>query len=196
MQSNKYFGSDDSNELWDSFFRKVDLLLAKVPYEQSDAIRKELESHVFEAMQEQTSGNELEKLEQVLKELGDPDDIVPPMIAAAHIQVAKSSNNPLDMLRVASVQIGQGIVNTLRSLSIVILNLMGFTFLVMAVMKPFRPEHVGFFTSRTGQASFGIIGNTDLMVEHLGYSVIPIAVAIAVLLFKLSKLMLNYTRLK
>lgn len=189
MQSNKYFDSDDSNELWDSFFRKVDLLLAKVPYEQSRAIRKELESHVFEAMQEQSSGNELEKLKQVLTELGDPDDIVPPMIAATQPQVVKNSNNPLDILRVASVHIGQGMVITLRALSILILNLMGIVFLVMAVMKPITPEHVGYFSSASGQVSFGIIANTELMVEHLGYSVIPLAVVIALMLCKLSKLM-------
>lgn len=194
MKNSKYFDRDDSNELWESYFRKVDLLLAKIPVDQRKSIRNELESHVFEGVQEQTGGNDLEKLEAVLKDLGEPGEIVPPMIASVMIKTAKNSNNPLDILRVATVQIGQGMVNTLRSLAIVLLNLVGFTFLIMAVLKPFTPEHIGFFTDETGGVSIGIIGNTEQMTEHLGYFVIPIVIVLAYMLFKLSKLMLNYSR--
>ncbi|MDP6651703.1 MAG: hypothetical protein QGF90_06295 [Gammaproteobacteria bacterium] len=194
MEISKYFGSDEANSLWEAYLNKVDLLLLKISDDQRNAIRKEPESHVFEAVQGQTSSNELERLEAALKDLGDPDEIVPPMIAAALIGDAKNSNNPLGVLRVVTVHLGQRIVNSFRWLAIALLYITGFVFVTMAILKLFSPEHVGFFTSETGQVSFGLIGNIEQKTEHLGYFIIPIALLLGFGLFKISKLMLKYSR--
>ena len=193
MENNKYLDSDDAKKLWEDYFKEIDLLLKNAPDDQRNTIRNELESHVFEAMQEEVTGNELEELKAVFKDLGKPDDIVPPMLEGLIIEAARNSNNPIVILRVAIIHIGQGVATTLRAFTIIFLNLMGLTFLAMAVLKPFMPQNVGFFTDETGIPSIGIIGNTDQMTEHLGYFVIPIVLVFAYLLFEVSKRIVQRT---
>ncbi len=75
------------------------------------------------------------------------------------------------------------IEDILRLSCIVIASLIGTILILMAVLKPFLPSKVGLFTSET-TLSFGIVGNTANMQEHLGYWVIPAAFVVGLLLIK------------
>ncbi|MCH8135321.1 MAG: helix-turn-helix transcriptional regulator [Proteobacteria bacterium] len=73
--------------------------------------------------------------------------------------------------------------SVLRGTCIFLASVMGASLFAMALVKPFMPENVGLFTSKTS-LSFGIIGNTVNMQEHLGYWVIPLALVSGWVLFK------------
>lgn len=77
----------------------------------------------------------------------------------------------------------KAIEEVLRSVFITIAVLLGTSLVIVASFKPFIPENVGLFTSET-TTSFGIIGNTLDKQEHLGFWIIPIAIAGAWLMFK------------
>lgn len=75
------------------------------------------------------------------------------------------------------------IKSTLLGTSIFLASVFGASLFAMALLKPFLPGNVGLFTSETS-LSFGIIGNTVSMQEHLGYWVIPLAFVAGWVLFK------------
>ncbi len=70
-----------------------------------------------------------------------------------------------------------------RGIAIFIVAASGIVMTAMALLKPFKPENIGLFT-RDSSVSFGIIGNTTNMQEHLGYWVIPLGLIAGWLLFK------------
>lgn len=86
------------------------------------------------------------------------------------------------------------IKSTLRGTSIFLASVIGASLFAMALLKPFMPGNVGLFTSETS-LSFGIIGNTVNMQEHLGYWVIPLAFVAGWILFK-CVILLSRTRAK
>lgn len=194
MSYNKYFDSDAANKLWDDYFLKVEKHLTKLPYAQGSAVRKELESHVFEATQVNSAATEIERLAQSLKDLGDPAEVVPPMVASALIDIAQRSNNPFDVIRAASYQIGRRFIITLRSILIGLMALASVVLILVAITKPFLFDNVGLFTNELGALSFGIIVETENLQEHLGISVIPIALIISFVLYKLSLVILRSIR--
>ena len=75
------------------------------------------------------------------------------------------------------------IIGFLRGVSIFFASMIGVSLFVMAFLKPLMPSIVGLFTSEMS-TSFGVIGNTVNMQEHLGYWVIPLAIIVGCLLFK------------
>ena len=186
VSHNKYFRCDDSNELWDDYFTEVDKHLARLRYRHGSSIRRELESHVFEAVQVNSSATEIERLRQSLESLGAPADVVPPMAASVLTDTAQHSRNPFDLFRTATLRVGLRLIVTLRSTLAGVMLLASMTFILVALMKPFLFDQVGLFTDESGAISFGILMETASLQEHLGISVIPMALITGYALYWLS----------
>ena len=191
MKSSGYFENESTTRTWNKYFNEVDKYLTKIGYTQGKTIRQELESHVYEAMLAYKSGSEQERLQKSLKELGKPEDIVPPMIAAILRDSAISSKNPWDVIRAAYYQIGHGLVNTLRSIAIGAMAAFSITLLVLAGLKPFLPEYVGLFTDYTGKITLGVLVGSENTQEHLGYGIIPVALISSFIFYRISLFLLD-----
>lgn len=194
MDKGKYFHGEDANKFWGQYFAEVDKHLKNIPYEHGKVIRRELESHAFEAAQADSAETELERLKTSFSNLGKPEDIVPPMVAEALIEIAQKSHNPLDVIRAVTFQIGRGIMKTCLSIMIGILALLSGIVFIMAFAKPFAPENVGLYTDDGGTFTFGIIMNTGNLQEHLGYSIVPIGIVLGLIFYRLTIYFLKYLK--
>ncbi|NKB32533.1 MAG: hypothetical protein GKR91_05485 [Pseudomonadales bacterium] len=185
MANEQYFESKESDKLWDSYFAEVDRLTSHIPPEQRKAIRQELESHAYEAFTAQDEIQEPERLRNALEKLGSPELIVPPLISEESSYTVKTPSDPADQLRQVIHGVSFTATNLVRGLVILFLALFAVTFFVIALLKPFTPETVGWFTDETGFYAFGIIDNSLGLTEHLGFFVILIALLVSFVLFKL-----------
>ena len=137
MDKGKYFNGEDANKIWGQYFVEVDKHLKNIPYQHGKFIRRELESHAFEAAQADSAETELERLKTSFSNLGKPEDIVPPMVAEALIEIAQKSNNPLDVIRAVTFHIGRGISKTRLSIMIGLLALLTGIVFSITLDRPF-----------------------------------------------------------
>ncbi|WP_434929996.1 hypothetical protein ACRWQM_10835 [Shewanella sp. HL-SH5] len=190
MNNNGYFNCAKTNTLWQDYFAKVDKELTKAPFSQAMTIRQELESHAFEAAQANPAESQLQKLSDALKSLGQPQDIIPPLLSAAFVTDAQHSGTPAAMGRVLGYQSGRSVKKTLLAILIGFIALLALPLAVLALLKPFFYDNIGLFTKDDGMM-LGFFVNVDGWQEHLGYGFIPLALISSWLLYKLAIAMLK-----
>ena len=167
---------------WDSYFVEVDRFLARGGAETAD-LRGDLEAHVVDSMAASPDGSELERLNAALARLGRPADYLRPLLADELIERGTRTYSP--------TTIGRGLVHSVlagsRRAAVGLAFGTGYLllalFTAMAVLKPLWGEHVGVFRTANGQISAGIVAPPEGATELLGWWTIPIALALAALLY-------------
>lgn len=157
--------------------------LSSLPAEDRTEIVEETRFHFVESVQ---AAHGQMTIDEITAELGPPDEYARRFLQNYEITVALASGSAWQMLRRSSPFLGRGVRVSCTLVSLLILYGIAMCLLVVALMKPLFPEHVGFWTSsETSLFALGYIedfGRTD-RVEHLGYWIVPLGVAFATLTF-------------
>ena len=149
----------------------------------SDALR-EVEGHIRERA-EQVEGvpDERAALERILDHLGTPSRVAAAYATEMAVDEAVASGRLLAMARAIGRIAMSTAVGFVTFLGLFLGYGMGFSFLLMAAMKPFFPRNVGLFVVNGRPRSFGIDFSTGGDVVVLGgYWLIPVCAAVGVLL--------------
>ena len=144
--------------------------------EREDVVQ-EIEMHIRERVAE---GGDAEK---VLGQLGPADELAAEYRTGNLLRRASHSVSPLVLLLAAFRMARTGV----QGFAVLLLAFVGYalavTSAIVAVMKPFYPEHVGLWVGK-GIFDFGALWPVPAGVhEVLGYNIIPVALLLSALAF-------------
>lgn len=174
------FDEPAARRRWDAYFAEVERLLAQAG-PAAAGLRGELEAHVAESMRVGSEGDEAARLEGALARLGRPAEYLEPLIAEALIAEGTRSSALVarELGRAALTGARRGGTALAFGLGYLLLAI----FAAMAVLKPFRSDGVGLFRLPDGAYAAGIVAPSPGAQELLGWWTVPLALAVALLLY-------------
>lgn len=163
-----------------SYLRQLSWALQHLPAEDRQAIVDEIASHleIYEAADE-------EQFTAAIKRLGSPYALAEGYLENYAFAGALSRRSPLRLLTL-SLNSGFGTATYVFSTMIACLcYLFTAALALIALTKPLFPAHVGYQTDAAGQfLGAGILSLPPVGAqEHLGYLIIPIAAAAAIIFY-------------
>lgn len=159
-------------------------VLAPLPTSDRADLLRELESHLVDSVESMApDGDEETRLRAAIERLGEPRIYLRPIVADHLLLAGTTTYRPLVLARglyqntfggarAAALSVGFGLAYTLIAI-----------FAAMALLKAFVPSHVGNFIYPDGSRAFGIVANTANARETLGWSVVPVTLSGAALLY-------------
>ncbi len=191
MNGEHFFSDRIAEKIWAQYFRRLDRLIRPLDEVQRRELTLEIKSHLLESFRGETAGSEAERLLNALERLGEPESFIGPMRADRLLTKASKSMKPRDVLK----GLYYHLADRTRKLFLGILFVLGYILdvglVLMAVLKPIIPRHVGLLTFNNGDVIVGFGWDTsNLKTDVFGYAIIPICLILAVgLYFGLTKLL-------
>jgi uncharacterized membrane protein len=167
------FQEKASQRVYWNYMNRIEKALKILPKQEQKDVLMEFNSHIFEGMKRNSSKNEMDCLLDIIEKLGDPDEVLKPMIAEKKLVQATKTFNPIHVFKALTLNITNGLSYIVFS----ILYLLLFSFIALIIMKIIYPENVGMFIEngklRTLGMSFPRPENTK---EVLGNMFIPFVI--------------------
>lgn len=178
-------------ELYQRYIARVRRVTKTLPRIDREDILMEINSHIHERMQNiGNHGAEDETLRHILDKLGDPAVVFEPLVAGRRVKQASFSHRP-NILRVLARHVSSGVTYLLFSL----LCLLQLVLVFVIGAKLIYPDEVGLFFKDGGFELLGIaaldVRQQNGLEEVLGNWFIPTMLAIAILFYSLSTLLLR-----
>ncbi|RHR37567.1 DUF1700 domain-containing protein [Parabacteroides sp. AF18-52] len=182
------FSDKNTTLLYDKYISEVKHMISTLRKEDQEDILMELNSHIYESIQHNTSGSETDKIAETLERLGEPRKTFAQLIADRKLQQATKTFNPLHVMKALSLNLSNGFIYILFSISYLFLFCFGF--LIFA--KLIFPRNTGLFIGED-DLFVGFIANmTDnSLSEVLGYWFIPIILLGMVIIYLFITLLLR-----
>jgi uncharacterized protein len=184
------FTDNSCQRVYDAYMLRCKRATRILSAPDSEEVMMEINSHIFEYMSEHPASPEMKTLLDILDRLGAPEDTLRDLVADKKVKQATTTYSPLHVLQALALNIGNGFIYILLSLLVLLL----ITFPVLAVLKIVVPDNVGLFTGDTRGFRFGFSDHPERHHEWLGGWFIPVAVAIALLLYYTIILLFKWTR--
>jgi len=186
---NPTFTQEQAQSIWSEYMRKVEGLCGSLDNRQTADILAELKAHLLESYIQLDGGDEATRISAAIAKLGQPEDFVPLWVEERLLEGAQpgaSTRNLYFLLRSNAVK---GVQQFAFSMMIGFGYLLSFYFFIGAAMKIFYPQNVGLYLSPNGIPFLGYV-DADEFTELMGYWLIPVGLATAILLqFFLNKLL-------
>jgi len=188
------FTEQPAQKIWANYLKQVDALCGSLDTRQRADIQMELKAHLLESYIHINEGDEATRLTTAIGKLGQAEEFIPLWVEERLLDGARpgaSTRNLFHLLRVNALKsVKQFMVSVLLGFGY----LLSFYFFIMAVMKLFYPQYVGFYLSDSGWPIIGYI-DAEGFTEILGYWLTPIGLAAAIgLQWFLNKLLRHRSR--
>lgn len=179
------FADQEANRVYREYLDRIRYAVRTLDKESQEEILLEINSHIYEGMNDHPGSNEREKLVEVLERLGQPNLFLKPLIAEKTMEEATRTFHPLKIARALVLNIGNGFSYLL--FAVLYLLLFGFVFLIIAKLAD--PQRVGLFYEPGNVFVLGYYtdsdGKTLAQYEQLGGWFIPAMIGSAVLFYLL-----------
>jgi uncharacterized membrane protein len=86
------------SKLTDDYLRRVRLQLAQLPALEQDEFLREIQSHLYDAFQQMPGEDEVARILEVLRNFGEPSEVVQDRLPAAMVRSGAKRNLPLYVL--------------------------------------------------------------------------------------------------
>lgn len=169
----------------DHYLRRLRWALQPLPEEDRGEIVAETRSHFLDREAQGVA------VEAIAAELGEPEVYARGFLENYEISTALAGGSVPRMLATASRWLGRGVVASLGFFLVLLLYLLAGSWGLVALLKPVFPDRVGFWTGEHVLAIGFVDPPSTDAVEHLGYWLIPLALAAALLLWKLATVLLR-----
>lgn len=186
------FNQEASKRVYDDYMKRVKKATHSLSKENQDDIYMEINSHIFEAIQQKNRANEIDTLLDILEKLGPPEEVLKPLVADKKLEQATTTFNPVHIFKALMLNFTNGISYVI--FFILYLLLFAFVFLIFA--KIISPTEVGLFYK---DASFVVLGltheaNQNGVKEVLGNWFIPVMLFAIVLFYLLITIVLKFKK--
>jgi len=148
----------------------------------------EFNSHIYESMQHVDLTKEADNLLMVLDQLGNPEEVLKPLVADKKMAQATRTFNPIHIAQALILNISNGIAYLIFS----ILYLLLFSGILLVVAKIFIPE-VGLYYKKDKYLIFGTADNIDTL-EILGDWFFPVMLSAIIAFYFIITLVLKFKR--
>ena len=154
----------------------------------------EFNSHIYEGVVHDNRGTETDRLLDVIERLGDPEEVLKPLIADKKIEQATKTFNPVHLVKALILNVTNGV--SYIFFAILYLGLFGFVFLIYAKLQ--RPDQVGLYLNNHSFMALGKLNDNYLqnpnISEVLGNWFIPAMILSIILSYILITLLLRFKR--
>lgn len=181
------FKESNAQRIYDNYITSIKTATKPLVAKDRQEILMEFNSHIYESLQSNTAGAEIDKLLNAIDKLGTPEDVLKPLIADKLLDKATRSFNPVDVLRALAVNITNGISYVIFFILYLCLGV--FLFLIFA--KIFKGDQVGMFFKDGKFQVLGITPSSPEYVEVLGYWFIPVMLLSMIVLYIVITLLLK-----
>jgi uncharacterized membrane protein len=184
MKGEDFFKNTITKKIWDQYDQRLQHILRRTDKEEKKELLLEIKSHLLESFKQDPAESEEEKLLNAIDRLGEPEIFLRPLIADRYMTRASRTLSPKDVARGLYFSLFTGFKKAVISFLLGLGYILAFIFAVMAVFKPFFPNHVGVLLFNDGSLTAGMAFNSSgVKTDYLGYWVIPISAALAVLIY-------------
>ncbi|WP_339812252.1 HAAS signaling domain-containing protein [Zunongwangia profunda] len=192
------FKNRSSTLIYRDYLKRLEKNLKHSSAKDRKNILMEFNSHIFEGIQRygNIEVNETEKLMEVLNKLGDPQDVLKPMIAEKKLEEATRTFNPIHVFKALVLNITNGV----KYIFFAFLYLVLIGFLIIIGAKINNPKEVGLYFK---DGDFYLLGKMkpELMEslsanEVLGNWFIPFFLLLTVLLYIIITFLMRITARK
>jgi uncharacterized membrane protein len=184
MKAEDYFKNPVTQKIWDQYNQRLLYLLRRINSEEKEEMLLEIKGHLLESFQQDPAESEEERLLNALDRMGEPEKFLRPLIADKYMNRASKTLSPKDVIKGLYFSLFTGIKKAVLSIFIGLGYILVCILALIAVLKPFFPNHVGVILFNNGSMTAGIsLNSSGVKIDYLGYWVIPIAVGLAVLIY-------------
>lgn len=182
------FSDKNATILYKQYIGNVKRIIRILPKDDQNDILMEINSHIYESMQRNTSISEIERVVKTLEKLGDPGESLVSLVADRKLLQATKTFNPLHVIKALSLNFSNGFLYILFS----ILYLFLFCFIFLIIAELIYPNNTGLFIGEE-EMHFGFIANIadNSLVEVLGNWFIPVILMAMVLIYLFITLLLK-----
>lgn len=186
------FSQEASKRVYNDYMKRVKKMTSSLTKQNQDDIYMEFNSHIFEAIQQKNSFNEIDLLLDILEKLGIPEEVLKPLVADKKLEQATKTFNPIHVFKALVLNFTNGI--TYIIFFILYLLLFGFIFLIFA--KIINPSEVGLFYKDSSCFVLGLSDNTNQVgiKEILGNCFIPVMLVSTVVFYFFITLLLKFKK--
>lgn len=188
------FKNTASKRVYDNYMKRIKRTVKSLSSQDQQEILMEFNSHIYEGLLHKTQSNEIDRLLDVIEKLGEPEDVLKPLVADKKLEQATRTFNPVHLFKALVLNLTNGI--SYLFFFILYLCLFGFVFLIYA--KATNPQEVGLYFENN---SFLVLGkmnpeylNNPGINEVLGNWFIPVMIFSIVLFYLLLTLLLKFKR--
>lgn len=171
-----------SQKIYNSYIQRVKRVTKSLSAVDRDEILLEINSHIYEGIQQKKDNNEIDSLLDVIERLGEPEVVLKPLVADKKLTEATKTLNPIHIFKALILNLKNGFIYFI--FSILYLSLFGFIYAV--IIKIINPKEVGLFIGNGTVETLGTYKSTDPndgVNEVLGNWFIPVMLICAILLF-------------
>jgi len=166
--------SIDPQQQIDTYLMKLRRALGDLPQPEVNEILREIRGHILERAESSGALNN-ERIVEILRELGRPEDIGPLYQSEALVARARSSFSPMLILRTTM----RWAMISVTGFFVFMGGLLGYGmalgFFLCALLKPFMPTQVGAWLDPDGGFTVGTVSQHSAAHEVLGWWLIPVA---------------------
>lgn len=184
MNTQNVFSETVAEKIWKDYFRRVNRCSKALGAEEQQELVLEIQDHLLESFKQETGATEAERLLDAIEKIGDPESFIKPLVADKLLTKASKTFNPKTIVKGLFQYLSISIRNFLFALLFTVGYLASIAMGLMALLKPFFPQHIGLIIYENGDFVFGIdVDITGAVGEVLGYWIIPIGAALCVFIY-------------
>lgn len=177
----------EQRDIIHQYLKSFEHYLARLEKAQAQEVLKEIESHIFDAMEQQQSTGQALDAKAILQGFGEPRELAAQYVA----HITKGAPPPVGFKAIQKVK--QGVTTTLYYAMAIFGFSIAFALFFIAGAEVFMPDSVGAWSAGDGNSlAIGFLATPyPAEQELLGGWLIPIAVLAALLVSTLTKQVLR-----
>ncbi len=171
------FKDRSAKRIYHNYIRRCDKMLNILSAKDKEESLLEINSYIYEYLQDHSSNDELESLLNIIERIGAPEETLKEVIATKKLKQAAQTFQLKHLLQALLLNLSNGVIYVILS----ILTLLLVAFPIMITLKLIYPADTGYFVGG-GQHDFGFIRG-DKGEEVMGSWFIPLMIAGCLLLY-------------
>lgn len=179
------FKSASAQKIYNNYINRIQKNISILSEEDRMDLLMEINSHIYEALQENGNADEVECILDITTKLGQPEDFLAPLVAEKKRIQASRSFNPRHVFQALRLNFTNGFIYVVISLLYLLLSVFG----LLIVLKIVAPSNTGMFFLDHQFKAFGFVPDFEGMNEVLGYWLIPLALLSATIFYLLITLL-------
>jgi len=186
------FKEDASQRIYLSYMKRIERMIHPLSKTDQTEVLLEFNSHIYEGLAKKHDKNEIVNLVDILDKLGNPEEVLKPLIADKKLEEATRTFNPIQIFKALALNISNGISYLI--FGVLYLCLFGFVFLIYAKIN--NPDGVGLYLKNQSFMALGKLNKTYLqnsnITEVLGNWFIPVMLLSIILAYLFITLLLKF----
>ncbi|MFD2832362.1 DUF1700 domain-containing protein [Gramella sp. AN32] len=98
-----------AKRVYDNYMNRIRRTVRPLPETDQNEVLLEFNSHIYEGLSRKNQEKEMDRLLDIIDKLGDPEDILKPLIADKKLEQATRTFNPIHLFRALALNITNGV---------------------------------------------------------------------------------------